>query len=246
MCITIIIPTFNEREAIIGLLEGVDKEIGGISNHEIFVLVVDGNSSDGTASVVKEKARLYKNLYLLEEKKKGGLGIAYAAGMKYAIEKLGAEALIEFDGDGQHDPKDIRRLIKEFDDGYDYVIGSRYVRGGSVPAGWAWYRKLLSKYGSLFIRWALWLPTYDNTSGFKLSRVKGFAGNLPFEEDKLFSRRHAYKVQFLHQMIKMGAKTKEIPIAFLQREKGDSKSAAEDIFESLKVIFLIWIKSQSF
>ena len=242
MKIVVIIPTHNEAGHIGELIDELGDEFKKIDKHQLSILVVDGNSSDGTADAVKEKMRIYKNLHLLEEKKKAGLGSAYVRGMKYAIEKLNADALIEFDGDGQHNPKDIKRLIAEFDNGYDYVIGSRYVPGGSVPKEWGWHRKSLSKYGSLFIRWALWLPTYDNTSGFKLSRVKGFSDKLPLEEWQLISKRHAYKIHFLYKMIKSKAITKEIPIQFGLRMGGDSKSSMEDMQESLRVIFLIRIR----
>ena len=85
----------------------------------------------------------------------------------------------------------------------------------------------------------LWLPTNDNTSGLKLSRVKGFAEKLPLDENKILSRRHAYKIHLLYEMIKMGARTKEIPIQFLERGGGNSKSSIEDIVESLRVVLLL-------
>ncbi|MBI4992187.1 MAG: polyprenol monophosphomannose synthase [Candidatus Harrisonbacteria bacterium] len=238
MKIAVIIPTYNESRAIGNLLDAVENEIKDIS-HETFVVVVDGNSTDGTIETVREKERRYRNIRLLVEKEKAGLGSAYCAGIAYAIYKLGVDAFIEFDGDFQHDPKDIPRLVVEFEKGYDYVIGSRYVSGGSVPDEWAWQRKILSRFGSLFIRWALWLPTHDNTSGLKLSRVYGFAKRLPLAPERLISRRHAYKIEFLYIMLKNGAKAKEIPIRFLSRKGGDSKSTAEDILESLRVILIL-------
>jgi dolichol-phosphate mannosyltransferase len=242
MKIGIIIPTFNEGRAIGDLLDAVENEIKNIS-HEAYVVVVDGNSTDGTIEAVREKAKLRSNIRLLVEKEKSGLGAAYCAGISYAIDQLQVDAFIEFDGDFQHDPKDIPRLVAEFEKGYDYIIGSRYVSGGSVPDEWAWHRKMLSSFGSLFIRWALWLPTYDNTSGLKLSRVHGFAKRLPLDLKRLISRRHAYKIQFLCIMLKNGAKTKEVPIRFLSRKGGDSKSTAEDILESLKVILILILSS---
>ena len=242
MKVIVIIPTYNENKSIGPLIEALESEFLRIGNHQMGILIVDGNSPDGTADIVKEKIALYKNINLIVEKEKRGLGIAYIHGMKYAVSELGAGAIVEFDGDGQHDPKDIKRLVAELDNGYDYVIGSRYVIGGKVPKDWGWHRKILSRFGSLIVRYGLWLPTHDNTSGLKLSRIEGFAGRLPLDENKILSKRHAYKIHLLYTMVKNGAKVKEIPIKFLSREAGDSKSTLEDILESLKVIFLLWIK----
>ncbi len=238
-----IIPTYNENDSIGRLIDALEREFGKIQNHDFEIVVVDANSPDGTAETVKERKKLYKNIELIVEKKRRGLGLAYIAGMRRAIGQLGADAIIEFDGDWQHNPEDIKRLVAEFDNGYDYVIGSRYVSGGGVPEEWGWHRKLLSKYGSLFIRWALHLSVHDATSGFKLSRVAGFAEKMPLSEKQILSKRHAYKIHLLYEMIKRGAKVKEVPIVFSERQRGSSKSAAEDIFESLKVVFILWIRS---
>ena len=241
MKITVIIPTYNEHEAIGVLISTLENEFQTI-NHSLSILIVDGNSPDRTADTVRQQMSNYPNIHLLVEKEKLGLGMAYVSGMRYAIEKLNADSFIEFDGDFQHNPKDIKRLVDEFDNGYDYVIGSRYVQGGSVPPEWAWYRKFLSRFGGLFAKYVLWLPTNDNTSGLKLTRVKGFVDKLSLSEDKILSRRYAYKIQFLYEMVLAGARVKEIPIIFLNRESGDSKSSLEDIIESLKVVALLWFR----
>lgn len=241
--ITVIIPTYNERDSISRLIDALEDEFKIIKHHQCGILIVDGNSPDGTAESVKNKMKFYNNINLIIEKEKRGLGMAYISGMKYAMEKLDAGAIIEFDGDFQHDPKDIKRLVAEFDNGYDYVIGSRYVPGGEIPGHWAFYRKFLSRFGSLFAKTMLQLPTNDNTSGLKLSRVKNFAEQLPLDENKILSRRHAYKIHLLYEMVKMGAKTKEIPIKFLEREGGSSKSSIEDIIESFKVVTMLFFRN---
>ncbi len=240
MKITVIIPTFNEQGVIRALLEAIETEIKKIPQHQITILIIDGHSTDGTGTIVQSLRTHYPNLYLIVEEEKRGLGVAYVHGIQFAIEQLHADAYIEFDGDFQHDPRDIARLIAEFDQGYDYVIGSRYVAGGQVPAHWAFYRKLLSKYGSLLARWLLQLPIRDTTSGLKLSRVKFFSDRLSLEEAKLLSKRHAYKIQLLCEMVRAGARVKEIPITFLERESGSSKSSLEDIKESLRVIWKLY------
>lgn len=244
MKIVVIIPTYNEAASIGSLIDLLEEEFSKITNHELDILVVDANSPDGTAGIIREKSNIYPNIELFVETGRRGLGAAYLSGMKYAVEKLKAGALVEFDGDFQHDPKDIKRLVSELDNGYDYIIGSRYVPGGEIPKEWSWHKKFLSKYGSLFIRWALKLPTNDNTSGFKLSRVGGFFEKLPLGDGKILSRFHAYKIHLLYEMIKLGAKIKEVPIKFLERRDGESsKSTLLDIFESLKVVFILKARS---
>src|SRR3989344_6966931 len=111
MKIVVIIPTYNERENIAGLIDDLEKEFKTASNHQFGILIVDGNSPDGTAEAVNQKKSIYKNIDLIVEKEKRGLGMAYIAGMNYAAHNLKADAFIEFDGDFQHDPKDIKRLV---------------------------------------------------------------------------------------------------------------------------------------
>src|SRR3972149_8892539 len=240
MKIFVIIPTYNESKSIGQLLDTLSEKVfKKIPNHQMGILVVDGNSPDGTANIVKTKSASHSNIHLLVEKEKRGIGAAYASGFKHAIKNLGADAVIEFDGDGQHDPNDIPRLIAEFDNGHDYVIGSRYIAGGAIPAEWALYRKLLSQLGGLTAKLILGLPINDATSGFKLSRVAGFAENLPLDENQMLSKYYAYKIHWLYEMISRGAKIKEIPIQFLERRSGSSKSTIRDIFDSLYVVLAL-------
>ena len=243
MKIIVIIPTYNEVKAIGELMDALESEFQSIKNHDMGILIVDGNSTDGTADVVRDSSKKYKNIYLHSEKEKRGLGMAYIDGMKYAVEKLGAGAFIEFDGDFQHDPKDIRRLVAELDNGFDYVIGSRYVAGGEIPKHWGLHRKFMSRFGSLFAKIILALPASDNTSGLKLSRVAGFYEKLPLDADKILSRRHAYKIHLLYEMFRSGAKIKEIPVKFLERDGGESKSSIEDVFESLRVVLILFFRN---
>jgi dolichol-phosphate mannosyltransferase len=243
MRIVVIIPTYNEAESIESLIDAAESELNEIRHHEFKILVVDANSPDKTGEIVENLQKKHKNLELLIEPAKRGLGAAYISGMLHAINNLSADALMEFDGDFQHNPKEIKSLISAFDDGYDYVIGSRYVEGGEIPGQWAWHRKFLSKYGSLFIKSVLGLATMDNTSGFKLSRVKHFAKKLPLEERVILSLFHAYKIHLLYEMIKLGAKTIEVPIKFLERQQGSSKNTFRDILESLKVVLILKFRS---
>lgn len=240
MKISIIIPTYNEGETISQLLDAVRSELADMPRHAFSIIVVDGTSKDMTRDIVKGKMSGNNDLHLIIEEKKG-LGIAYVKGMNHAIEVLGADAFMEFDGDFQHDPRDIRKLVAKLDEGYDHVIGSRYIKDGSIPKEWPWYRKALSSFGNIIIRIGLRMKIHDTTSGFKLTKVSGLKEKLPLGDGDLISLRHAYKIHFLHSIVKSGARVAEVPINFLNRNKGISKSTFEDIIESLKVVWILGV-----
>lgn len=244
MNIIVISPTYNERENVLKLVPELRDEFKLVKNHQLQVLFVDDSSPDGTARVVKDFQKKYPWVKLLERSKKDGLGAAYAAGIKHAIRKLHADAVIEFDADFQHDPKDIKRLVQAFDEGFDYVIASRYVKGGSIPKQWGWDRKFLSVVGNIVARTLLLMPKiHDVTTGFKLTRVQGYADRLPLSD--LISKSFAYKVQLLYETVKMGARVKEVPINFLPRQEGESKLIKNEMNETLKVIFTLQSRNPS-
>ncbi len=238
----VVIPTYNEKENTLNMIESLAFIFSGIKSHEMHLLYVDGNSPDGTAEVVKEKQKKYKWLHLLVETKKEGLGRAYAKGMRYAMDELKADYIMEFDGDGQHPQEKIPEMVAQIDKGYDYIIGSRYIQGGSIPKEWGLDRKFLSIVGNLVARATLILPKiHDVTGGFKLARVKGFMGEFDF--DKLLSKSFAYKIHLLFYMVQKGAKVKEIPIEFRSRTSGESKIIKNEMQETLRVIFLLQLNN---
>jgi dolichol-phosphate mannosyltransferase len=243
MRIALIIPTYNEAGGIGTVLQDLEAVFASYPLHAWLVVVVDANSPDGTGDVVQAYAKHYQNIHLVTEKEKGGIGAAYSSGFLYGMKTLDADVLISFDGDGQHDPHDIPRLVAEIEGGYDYVVGSRYVKGGSVPKEWAPHRKILSRFGSLYARLLLELPLYDVTSGFRAMRVRGFAERLPFTREKMISRQYAYIFQFSYEMMQLGARIKEIPIDFRLRENDSSKSTPRDIIESLRVTGILRLQN---
>lgn len=234
MKIVIIIPTYNERANLEKMIPVLENDVfPKVKNHHLFLLVVDDKSPDGTAEVAAEYKKKWQNIEILTGEKTG-LGAAYVRGMKYAMEKMGADVVMEFDSDFQHDPHDIPRLIKAMDEGADYVIGSRYIQGGSIPKEWGLDRKFLSVFGSIFTR-IIWLnfKIHDMTSGFKLTKTSYLKRiNL----DSLYSQNFAYKMQMLHDIVKLKAKVTEVPIVFYERERGKSKIHVKDQFESFYVV----------
>jgi dolichol-phosphate mannosyltransferase len=243
MRIVVVIPTYNEAGAIETVLEELKGVFSRAPQHEWYAVVVDGNSTDGTQEIVSKISRTYPSIHLVVEPEKRGLATAYLTGFAYATKTLHADAYVEFDGDGQHDPSYLLPMAEALESGADYVIGSRYVAGGSVPAQWCLYNRLLSRLGSLYSRLLLELPVHDVTSGFKMTRVAPFAEKLPSRPDQLLTKDYAYKIQFLSEMHKLGAKITEVPIAFRHREQGTSKSTRRDIVESLKVTAIIRLKN---
>jgi dolichol-phosphate mannosyltransferase len=145
------------------------------------------------------------------------------------------------DTDFQHPPQDIPRLIAQINNGYDYVLASRYVKGGAIPDNWTLDRKAVSFFGNLIARVGLLIPQiHDCTGGFKLSRVKGFMDQFDFST--LYSKKFAYKIHLLaYMVVTKHAKVKEVPFHFASRIAGNSKYMTNEIKESLKVIFLFQI-----
>lgn len=245
MRIVVIIPTYNEKDSIGAVIDSLEREFSYINEkraHDFFILVVDGHSPDGTADAVRAKQGQYDNVRLMVEKQKNGIAEAYLSGMNAAINNLQADAYVEFDGDGQHDPATLGDMVAAFDDGADYVIGSRYIPGGSVPQQWSAYRKFLSKVGGMYARFVLELPIKDPTSGLKLSRIKGFAEHISRKPEDLISRHYAYKIQLLHEMVMCKANIAEVPLAFKIREHDVSKSTVRDIFESLRTVTVLRLR----
>lgn len=246
MKITVVIPTYNEAENIGRMIDALEKVFAGIAEHDMHLLIVDGNSPDGTANVVKQKAERLSWVHLLLEEKKGGIGAAYFFGFKHAMRELNAEVVVEMDADFQHDPHQLVDLIAPFSEGYDYVIGSRFVKGGDIPRDWAFYRKFLSVGGNIFSKIVLGIYTVDDfTTGFKASRVRGFLDKIDFSTIK--TKSFAYKIELLYRMHKLGAKIKQVPIHFGLRDRGNSKIEGNTFMDSLKVVVRLRLEdSQDF
>ncbi len=234
MNITVILPTYNEKANIKKLIPLLIEEIfPKIKNHTLNILVVDDKSPDGTANAVSEFSQKWKNIKLLTGDK-NGLGSAYTRGMKYAMDHLKADAIVEIDSDFQHDPFDIPRLIAKMDEGYDHVIGSRYIKGGAIPKEWGLHRKIISRVGGLFAQLVLWTRNiHDMTSGFKLTKTSYLKR---VDLDNLYSQYYAYKLHILYEIIKLKAKIAEVPIIFYERQEGSSKITSKDLFDSFRVV----------
>ncbi len=238
MKVVIIIPTYNEKINIGNTIDGLEKAFKEIDQkHKMQILVIDDSSPDGTQDIVKQKKAKYKNVVLLPNKVKAGLGAAYIKAMKYAMDKLKADVVFEYDADGSHQPKYIPGMVKTLEEKADVVVGSRYVPGGSMPDDWGIHRKLISYFGNLIARSVLWAWQYtDMTSGFRGTKTK-FLKKIDLE--KLLSKQFAYKIHLYYALHKLKANIFEYPIAFIDRSKGKSKFPKNNIKDSLRVVFTL-------
>ena len=242
--IVIVMPAYNEAENLNLIIpELFDKEFPKIENIEMHLLIVDDFSPDGTGDIVKKFQSKYKNLHLLQ-KQKEGLGWAYIKGFQYAIHKLNADAVMEMDADFQHPTRFVSPMVDAYIDGADYCIGSRYIKGGSVPADWALFRKAISFFGNLFIRIVFVKPSiHDLTTGFRLTRVKGVLDKIDLDH-LMEPTRFAYKVDLLYQSIKNSKKVVEVPLEFASRTKEKSKFNPKEMISTFKVAIILGIKDK--
>ncbi|MFA7301212.1 MAG: glycosyltransferase [Candidatus Shapirobacteria bacterium] len=239
----VVIAAYNEAGSVRQMMDSLFNHVlPTIKNWNCKVLVVDDTSPDKTYEIVAELQKIYPELYLVNNPVKLGMGNAIAKGFHYAIDKLHADVVMEFDCDFQHPPEDLPKLLIEIDNGYDFVIGSRKIKGGSVPASWGLKRKFFTYVGGFTSRFILFFPfkpffqVTDPTTGLRASRVKGFVDQIDL--DHMYTLKFGYKIELLFRMIQLKAKFKEIPLQFGLRETGESKIAkdtAKDIlFTSIK------------
>ncbi|NVK51108.1 MAG: polyprenol monophosphomannose synthase [Cyclobacteriaceae bacterium] len=231
----VIIPTYNEKENIVDMIQTV---MGLPGNFEL--LVIDDSSPDGTANLVKEQQKNFEQrLHLIQRKGKLGLGTAYITGFKWALNH-GYEYIFEMDADFSHDPKDLVRLYQACaEEGYDMAIGSRYITGVNV-VNWPIGRVLMSYFASVYVRFITGLPINDATAGFKCYHRSVLAG-IQLDEIKFIG--YAFQIEMKFTAWKLGFKIKEVPIIFTDRTKGTSKMS-KGIFKEA-VFGVIWMKIKS-
>lgn len=235
----VIIPTYNERENILKVIPILLETFKQIKNWEMNILVVDDTSPDKTADVVKDFARKYKQVHLVLNKKKSGLGGAYLRGMDQAFHEYGADVVFEFDADLSHNPAKIPEFLHKIDEGYDMVLGSRYIPGGGIPEDWGLHRKFLSIVGNFVIMVILTNFTIrDWTGGYRAITRKVYDAVEPEMHDEKFTG-YTFQIGFLHKAVKKGFKIIEIPFKFVDRTIGVSKLGNEYIKNNLLYLFKV-------
>jgi dolichol-phosphate mannosyltransferase len=218
----VVIPTYDERENVSPMAEAILAR-----DARVELLFVDDNSPDGTGAAIDEIVAHNPRVHCLHRERKDGLGRAYVAGFKRAIE-LGADRIVQMDCDFSHDPSDVMRLVRE---DADLVIGSRYVPGGGTP-GWPFRRRLISRAGGVFIRTITGMPFRDPTGGFKCWRVSALKA-IGFETAE--SAGYSFQLEMNHRAWRGGLSIREVPIVFSERVAGYSKITAAIAVESFKM-----------
>ncbi len=243
--IVIVMPAWNEAENIKKMIDALFDEVFPKIKAEMNLLIVDNNSNDGMTELVGEEIKRRKGLYLIQQGTEKGLGNAYIKGFRYAVEILKADAVMEMDADGQHPPEFVKPMVEAYLSGADYVIGSRYIPGGSIPKEWAFFRKFVSYFGNLYIRLVLLKPSlHDLTTGFRLTKVKGVLDRINLD-NLMEKERFAYKVDLLYQSIKNAKKTVEVPLEFRPRTTDKSKFNTKETIATLKVATILGIKDKA-
>lgn len=231
----VIVPTYNEIENI-GLL--IDKLMS--LSVAFDMLVVEDNSPDGTADLVKEYMLKYPNrIFMLQRQGKLGLGTAYIAGFTYGLEN-GYDYLCEMDADFSHNPEDLIRLLHACSiEGADLAIGSRYVNGVTV-INWPIGRVLMSFFASVYVQIITGMPIKDATAGFKCYSRKVLE-TIPYQKVKFVG--YAFQIQMKFLSWKFGFKLKEVPIIFMDRTRGTSKMSMSIFKEAILGVLLMKFKS---
>lgn len=223
----IIIPTYNELDNIQKLV----FDLFDLHKEGVDILVVDDNSPDGTAGFIEDLMQTVSRLHILKRPKKMGLGTAYTAGFKWAIDH-GYDYIFEMDADYSHDPKEIKNFLKAIETS-DLVIGSRYLTGVNV-INWPMRRLLLSYFANLYTRVITTLPIYDCTGGYKCFRREVLES---IDLTKIKSNGYAFQIELNYKVWAKGFKIKEIPIIFVDRQQGMSKMSKKIVKEAA---ILVW------
>lgn len=212
----VIIPTYMEEENVAAIIDAVMKLPQCFD-----VLIIDDNSPDRTAAIVREKIGEYPGrVHLLEREGKLGLGTAYIMGFKWALEREQYQYVFEMDADFSHNPNDLQELYKACrEGGADVAIGSRYVTGVNV-VNWPMGRVLMSYYASAYVRLVTGMPVRDTTAGF-VCYTRRVLQALPL--DKIRFKGYAFQIEMKFTAYKMGFRIKEVPIVFVNRVLGESK-----------------------
>ncbi len=211
----VIIPTYNEKENI----EAIIRKVFSLEGN-FHVLIIDDGSPDGTATIVKQVQKEFPDrLFMIERSGKQGLGTAYLTGFKWSLDQ-GYDFIFEMDADFSHNPEDLIRLYMACtEDGADLAIGSRYCHGVSV-VDWPISRIVMSYYASVYVRMVLRMKVYDTTAGFKCYTRRVLEA---IDLDDVRMKGYGFQIEMKYTAYKLGFKLKEVPIIFINRQKGTSK-----------------------
>ena len=230
----IIVPTYNERENLPRLAQKLLA-----LPVRVDLLVMDGNSSDGTAQIAGDLAVKHPEIHVIHETKKSGLGRAYIAGFKWALER-DYQFVFEMDCDFSHDPDDIPRLLETAkNENADLVLGSRY-SGGVRVINWPLKRLMLSRSAGIYVRLITGMPFSDPTGGYKCFRRRAIQA---IQLDEVRSSGYSFQIEMTHRLWREGFKIIEVPIIFTERVEGHSKMSGHIVREALLMVWRLWLQN---
>jgi len=220
--VAVVVPTYNERDNVEIIASRVRSAVP-----DAHLLVVDDNSPDGTGEIADKLAREDSHIHVLHRAGKEGLGPAYIAGFRWALER-GYDAIVEMDADGSHQPEELPKLLAALADA-DLVLGSRYVPGGAV-LNWARSRELLSRTANTYTRLILGLKLKDATGGYRVFRASTLRH---IGLDNVDSQGYCFQIDLARRTLSAGLTVTEVPITFVERERGASKMSRKIVLEAL-------------
>jgi dolichol-phosphate mannosyltransferase len=229
----VIIPTYNEAANIGQLIPHVLEQ-----DPRLEVLVVDDNSPDGTADLVEAMTRTDSRVHLLRRPAKAGLGTAYIAGFRWALERK-YDYIFEMDADFSHDPKHLPEFLRAIQNA-DLVLGSRYLKGRVTVVNWPMGRLLLSYFANVYARWVTGLKVFDATGGFKCFRREVLE---KIDLDRVRSNGYAFQIEMSFRAARLGFRIVEIPIVFVDRTDGTSKMSGAIVREAIWMVWWLRLKA---
>lgn len=224
--VLVVIPTYNEAANVEAIVRAVHDHVPDAG-----VLVVDDGSPDGTADLAEKLGAELGCVHVLRRQAKAGLGSAYRAGFRWGLDE-GYGACVEMDADFSHDPASLPSLLRPLEDGYELVIGSRYVPGGQIP-NWSWHRHLLSWGGNRYADAILHLGVADSTAGYRV-----YAASLlrRLDLDAIRADGYGFQIEMTYQSKLVGAPILEVPISFVDRVAGESKMSWRIVVEAFFLV----------
>ena len=223
----VVVPTYNERENLEAIVLAIRDSLPGVE-----VLVIDDNSPDGTGDIAEGLDKRLGGIHIMHRPGKLGLGTAYVAGFRYALES-DFSCVFEMDADFSHNPSYLPAMLA-MAERYDLVIGSRYVAGGATP-DWRLVRRVISGGGNVFARNVLGLPVRDCTAGYKCYRRSVLAA---FNLDRINLQGYAFQIETVYQACRAGFTIGELPIVFPDRRLGHSKMSQQIVLEAFSYVLM--------
>jgi dolichol-phosphate mannosyltransferase len=228
MRVFVSVPTYKEAENIEELLRRMRAAVP-----DAHILVIDDGSPDGTAEIADKVGVELGGIEVLRRPGKSGLGAAYRAGHAIGVAR-GYDVMVQIDADLSHQPEALPAMLAAVEDGADLAIGSRYVEGGAIPH-WPVYRLALSRWGCVYAGWALQTGVADSTAGYRAYRASALK-KMHFETTR--ANGYTFQIEMTYRLVQVGGRVTEVPITFLDRERGTSKMSGRIVVEAMALVTL--------